>query len=401
MRRPSHFVTEQTALDGLCARWKNSGWIAFDTEFIRDDTYDAILCLVQVNDGESVYLIDPTAGVDVSGFWSLVSDPAVMVIVHAGKEDFEVCARTTGEPPRNLFDVQIAAGFVGFGYPLSLARLVQSVLNRRLAKGQTLTDWLRRPLTEEQVRYAVDDVGFLPELHRQIDERLQSLGRRSWAEEEFRRFEDPAIYRPPPEDRLFKLKGSKKLNARGLAVLRALVAWRDQWAQENNRPARGLMRDDVLVEVARRQPSEQSQLQVMRGFYQARNRKVVDGILTAIETAVATPSSAWPEPFVPREETPMMRAMLDVLTASMRAICFENDIDSDLVGSSRRLRELMDYLREGGEPPALLRGWREDFIGRRLVELLEGRSELHVSGWPEEPRLDVVSTPERASPNSD
>jgi hypothetical protein len=137
--RPPEIISKQATLDARCEEWRKAGSFAFDTEFIRDDTYDATLCLIQVTTDGTAALIDPTADVDVRVFWQLVADPAVMTIVHAGKEDFEVCLRTTGQVPRNVFDVQVAAGFVGRGYPLSLVRLVESVLKRRISKGQTLT----------------------------------------------------------------------------------------------------------------------------------------------------------------------------------------------------------------------------------------------------------------------
>jgi len=136
-------VTKQERLESLCRRWRRAGRFAFDTEFIRDDTDTATLCLVQVTLDSDVVLIDPTGKLEVAPFWELVTDKAVQTIVHAGKEDFEVCLRATGQPPRNVFDVQIAAGFVGLGYPLSLARRVNQALHQRIAKGQTLTDWLR------------------------------------------------------------------------------------------------------------------------------------------------------------------------------------------------------------------------------------------------------------------
>ena len=129
------FVTDQVRLETLCRRWRLAGRFAFDTEFIRDDTYDANLCLIQVSLNGEVVLLDPTAELDLGPFWKLVTDKTVQTIVHAGKEDFEVCLRATGKPPRNIFDVQIAAGFVGFGYPLSLSRLVSVALHRRITKG--------------------------------------------------------------------------------------------------------------------------------------------------------------------------------------------------------------------------------------------------------------------------
>ncbi len=384
-------VTDQAQMEDCCAAWRAAGQFAFDTEFIRDDTYDAALCLIQVAAGDEVTLIDPTASLDLAPFWALVTDPAVVTIVHAGKEDFDVCLRACGQPPQNVFDVQIAAGFVGAGYPLSLSRLVDHFLHRRIAKGMTLTDWLRRPLTDEQVRYAIEDVKYLPRVYQLQREQIDRLGRATWVREEMARFESAEFYRPPVQDRLFKLKGSRRLDPLGLIVLEQLVAWRDAWARERNRPIRALIRDDILVEIARRRPRRASDLEVMRGFPQARNPKVIGEILAIISAAQATPRDQWPDAFEPPDDTPMTKATLDFVSAVTRAICHEEHISHEMIGTTQRLRDLLDYLQFGREtPPALLAGWRKEFIGERLVDLLQGRAELHLSDWPRNPRITIV-----------
>lgn len=392
--RPPELVTDTAVLEQHCAAWRRAGVLAFDTEFIRDDTYDAALCLIQVGTEAGVVLIDPTPGVDLRAFWDLVTDESVTTVVHAGKEDFELCLRTSGHVPRNVYDVQVAAGFVGHGYPLSLVRLVENVLHRRISKGQTLTDWLRRPLTAAQTRYAVEDVAHLLELHERLQAEVARLGRTAWVAEEMKCFEDPAFYRAPVEERALRLRGSKKLDGLGLAVLQRLVEWRDRWAKSRNRPIRALMRDDVLVEIARRRPQSATDLEVLRGFPQARNRKVVQELLGVISEAAKLPKGEWPTPCERRDDAPMTTALLDLLSAITVAICHEEQLSRNLLGSTQRLREVLDY--QAGllpERPALLSGWREEFIGRRLLALLEGRSEIHLSGWPDNPRLKVAAHP--------
>lgn len=392
----AEIVTDQAALRRHCAEWRRAGCFAFDTEFIRDDTYEATLCLVQVAANGSVVLVDPAAGLDIRPFWDLVTDPSVTTVVHAGKEDFEVCLRETGRPPRNVFDVQIAAGLLGYGYPLSLSRLVAEVVRKRITKGQTLTDWLRRPLTPAQMRYAVEDVVHLPAIHAKLAHELAERGRTGWAAEEFGRLEDPALYQPPVRERLFRLKGTKRLDGLGLAVLERLIEWRDQWARQRNRPLRALMRDDVLVEIARRRPQRASDLEVLRGFPQSRNRRVIRELLGIIEEASRLPEHEWPTPYKVPKEAPMSRIMLDILSALTRATCEEQQVSHELVCTTQRLRDVLDYCAGlTQERPALLRGWREEFVGRRLVELLEGHSELHVSGWPSNPRVEIVTRPRR------
>ncbi len=398
MRRPElripdpELVTDQTTLEAHCKAWRAAGTFAFDTEFIRDDTYDATLCLIQVHGEDGVVLIDPVDGIDASPFWELVADPSIVTIVHAGKEDFEVCLRSTGLIPRNIFDVQIAAGFVGHGYPLSLVHLVELLMRRRIAKGQTLTDWLRRPLTEAQIRYATEDVLYLPDVYRKLSAQIAKAKRTAWLTEELRCFEEESFYRVPTEDRALRLKGSRRLDGLGLLVLERLVEWREAWARTKNRPIRAMMRDDVLVEIARRRPKKQSDLEVMRGFPQARNRKVTRELLAIIEEVSETPKNEWPKPRERHEDSPMTKIMLDLLSAVTQAICFEERLSRNLLGSTQRLRDLLEYHAGRGEKkPELLTGWRGKFIGKRLVEILEGRSEIHVSGWPDELKLDIIS----------
>jgi ribonuclease D len=387
-------ISDQRTLDAELRRWRAAGRIAFDTEFIRDETFHAALCLVQVACEGEVVLVDPAGDLRVDGFWELVCDPAVLKIVHAGKEDFDVCLRACGAAPRNIFDVQIAAGFVGLGYPLSLARLVMAVLHKRISKAQTLTDWLRRPLTKDQVEYAVDDVAHLPAIHSRLADKIEQLERSDWAREEFARFEDPAFYKPPMQDRLLRMKGTRGFDALSLAVLARLLEWRENWAREKNRPMRAMMRDDVLVEIARRRPSRPEQIEVLRGFPQSRNPRIIREILDLIQAVRKSPPEQWPSPEEIREETPMMRVTLDILSAFLRATCFNEQVDIDLVGSAQRLRDLLDFLQNPqSSRPALLSGWRRDFIGKRLVDLLEGRCELHLSGFPDSLRLEVMAHP--------
>jgi ribonuclease D len=384
-------ISTQSELDAACAAWRQAGTFAFDTEFIRDETFDAILCLIQVADADGVTLVDTMQPMDLAGFWSLVSDPALEKVVHAGKEDFELCLRATGETPHNVFDVQIACGFVGLGYPLSLARVVSGLLNKTLHKGQTMTDWARRPLTPEQLEYAVEDVRHLLAAHAKLRGRLEKYKRLEWAREEFVRFEDREHYRPPIEDRLSRVSGSGKLDALGLAILQRLMEWREKWAMEKNRPVRALVRDDILVEIARRKPTRAGDIEVLRGFPGARSPTIVRIILDLVAEARKSPPASWPEPERHRELSAVERAVQDMMVALTRWYCYENDVAYELTATTPRLRELLDHLSgEAQETPQLLTGWRAEFIGRRIEGVLRGRSEIHIGSWPKTPRIDVV-----------
>ena len=227
------------------------GRFGFDTEFVMEDRYEPEVCLVQVAVERRVGLIDPFAAIDLKPLWSLVADPDVQTIVHAGQEDLALCVQHTGKGARNVFDVQIAAGLVGLEYPLSLQKLVQSVLHIRLHKAKTLTDWRRRPLSDSQLRYGAEDVMHLPALCDALSTRLVQRNRVEWATEEFAAFENMSIYGRVEEEKLWRLKGTSTMDGRQLAVVRSVLHWRDQLAERLNRPVRGVLKDHLLVEIAR------------------------------------------------------------------------------------------------------------------------------------------------------
>jgi ribonuclease D len=383
------YLDKQADLERYCVGLRALRRFAFDTEFIRDETFEPALCLVQVATDEGVTLIDPLE-LDMAPFWDVVAAPRVVKIVHSGKEDFDVGLRTSGRLPRSVFDVQIAAGFVGLPYPMSLSRLVEQLLDRKLAKGHTLTDWSRRPLTPEQLRYAVEDVAHLLPMFEKLSRKIRAMQREAWAREEFQRFELEATYMMPPEERAIRIKGRSRLDGLGLLVLERLVSWREAWAKKKNRPIRALVRDDILVEIARRRPTERRELEILRGFPQARNVAICDEILALIREASNVPVAERPKPAERQDDGPMIGALLDLISAVVQCVCHEDRLAWSLLGSTQRLREVLDF--HAGrlkERPPLLTGWRDVFIGEHLIDLLEGRSAVSVSGWPDNIRIEL------------
>src|SRR5829696_5220991 len=189
--------------------------IAFDTEFVGEDAYRPELCLVQVATAEELFVIDPFECGPLDQFWRLLLDPDRTTIVHAGREDIRMCFFQVGKPPANVFDVQIAAGLVGMTYPIGYAGLVHDLLHQRMQKGETLTDWRKRPLTPAQVRYAYDDVKYLLPAHRKLTERLKRHRRLDWAQEEFAAAVKRAIADDATIERWRKIKGIGGLDRRG------------------------------------------------------------------------------------------------------------------------------------------------------------------------------------------
>jgi ribonuclease D len=347
---------------------------AFDTEFVGEDTYIPVLCLIQVATRDALYLVDPIAIQDVTPFWKLVADPANTVIVHGGREEVRLCRQWSGSPPGNLIDLQITAGMLGMGFPTGMASLVQTVLGHRLSKSETLTEWRARPLTLAQRNYAYDDVRYLLEINDRLNARLAELDRLEWAREEHARFvelTDPEII-AGREERWRKVKGSSQLDRRQLCLLRALHAWRETRAHEANRPVRTVMRDDLLVEISRRHPGRPGDLQMVRGL----SKKDIDGILATVEAADAIPEDQWPEVLERDSEATHVQALSGLLQTVFMAMCAEMKLAPGLTCTMGEIRDLLRCRLTGPAEPTeglLITGWRRKHVLPRLLAVLDGR----------------------------
>ena len=384
-------ITTEAQLHSLCDGLAQAGCFAFDTEFIMEDAYHSAVCLIQTATETGVALIDPLAGLNTNLFWDLIADPSIEVILHAGAEDLALCQQLTGKPPANIFDVQIAAGLVSRDYPLSLARLIQTMLGVRLHKSQTLTDWRRRPLTEAQRIYAVEDVAYLPALHHLLTERLAKANRLDWAREEFARFESPGVYDPPLKTRLFRLKGAGSLDQEGLAIASELLEVRERLAQKYNRPARAVLRDHLLLEIARHRWTLPREIRSLRGLHL--RASAIEQLAKAVKRGRALPRDRWPVLPVAVERTPEEVALAILLTAVLRDFCRAHGIAFALTASKRSIEQLVHaYTRSEADTSPLSRGWRARVAGPVLGDVLQGRASIRVIGGRRRPRLEITAS---------
>jgi ribonuclease D len=378
---PEEIVATPQELAACCAYLAACRRFGFDTEFVGEDTYHPRLCLVQVATAERLVLIDPVTVGPLDAFWQLVVDPANLVVVHAGREEVRLCQLWSGRAPGNLFDLQIAAGLVGLAYPLGHATLVSQLLGVRLAKAETLTEWRDRPLTQQQIRYAFDDVRYVLPLWERLAAQLEALGRSDWAREEFARLsasatpDDSAAAAP---EKWRKLRGLGGLDRRRLAIVRELNRWRDEVAATTNRPARTIVRDDLLVEIARRSPTRERDLEVIRGL----PRRNLVGILQAVQRARALPLEQCPEATERDVDPPQLPLITNVLTAVLGDFSGRHQLAANLVANNQDVRQLVRSRIQGGPLPAdslLTQGWRGAFVVPHLLAVLEGRSSLRVA----------------------
>lgn len=375
---PEVTVSDEYGLVDAVAHLRAAPAFGFDTEFVGEDTYRPELCLIQVSTPERLMLIDPFTCGPLDEFWALMHDPNRVVVVHAGREEVRMCRFNSGRPPVNLFDVQIAAGLIGMTYPIGYAGAVQEILGVRLTKGDTLTDWRRRPLSASQIRYAYDDVRYLLPIHARLTARLTKLNRLPWAAEEFRAFIGRATGDEVTVERWRKLKGIGGLHRRELAVVRAVFGWREQIAERQNRPARSVMRDDILLEVARRGAKNADELQHLRGM----PRFDTAGILAAVREAAELPTAECPERIVGDIDPPQVGTLASLLSVVLADLCEHRKLAPSLVCSQQDLKDLVRARLPGNRLPEdspFADGWRADAIRAALEEVLDGRTSVRVA----------------------
>jgi ribonuclease D len=377
-----HDITTDEQLRQYCQMLVCAKSIAFDTEFVSEHTYRPVLCLIQVSADDEMAVIDPIEIGDVTPFWEAIAAPGHETIVHAGRGEVEFCLLAIGRRPAQLFDVQIAAGLAGAEYPAGLGTLVAKFLGGTPPKHETRTDWRRRPLSKRQVEYALNDARYLQPLRDAIYAKLQELGRLSWLEEEMAAWQD-ALDRSMSHERWRRVSGNAGLDARALAIIRELFHWRDAEAQRRNQPARRILRDDLIVELARRGSADPTRIVAVRGLERGDLHRRVGDIAAAIQRGLDLPETECP-PRAPREQVPELSVLGQFLFAALGSICREAQLAPNLVGTPNDIREWIVHRTghsrsKSGHVPQLARGWRAEFVGRLFDDLLAGKLSIRVA----------------------
>ena len=380
---PMQYVTDQRALETLCLTLRQSPRLALDTEFVGEDTFIPRLELIQVATAATAAVIDFPA-VQASGsldvFWELVCDPKIEKIVHAGRQDLDLFATHAGQIPKPFFDTQIAAAMVGYGAQVAYANLVQRLHGTKLEKAHTFTNWSARPLSDDQIAYALEDVEFLLPIHTHLQDRLSSLGRLEWVSEEFARLESAVGEKSrEPQERYQRIRGWDTLKPKGAVVLRELAAWREAEARRRNVPRGRVMRDEVLLQLARHPPKSVHELRGLRGVHSSEVDRHGEQLLATITSALALPASAWPE--VPRERKPDPEStgIVELLQAVLKARAAEQGIAPTMLATSSDLQTLVEAKQNRSTLDVpILRGWRRQLVGDLLLQVLDGQVTITV-----------------------
>lgn len=368
-------VTKNPQLLEVCQKIDEAGRFALDLEFIPERTYAAELCLIQVATDHDAWIIDPLAVRDLKPIYERIADPKLLKVLHAADQDLEIVFNESGLVAQNIMDTQIAAGFIGFGYPIGYGKLLQQLIGISLSKSESYTDWTNRPLTPSQIEYAIDDVKHLLPMYDRIVAMLQERQRFDWVLEECKKYTQKTYYEKDRRNDFFRIKGANTLSRRGLAVLRELSDWRHDEAYRANRPLKSILQDGILLEFARRPPKDVSELQRIRGVRPDQLRQYGNGLLGAIRIGVDIPEGdlpRWPAARVPSKRDVLIA---DVLYTVLRVICFDLEIAPELVATRSVLEALVRQHNEGSLDESNLpvtKGWRHEMAGRSLIELLNG-----------------------------
>jgi ribonuclease D len=366
--RQLQYIDSAEALQAFCSRLAGVDWIALDTEFLREKTYYPKLCLLQIATPEVVACIDPLALDDLNPLLELIFDPAITKVMHAARQDMEIFFHLRGAAPGPVFDTQIAALLLGYPDQIGYGNLVREMLGVNLDKLHTRADWSLRPLTRDQLHYAADDVIYLVEVYRQLQHKLQQLGRLDWLAEDFAQLSRAELYQTHPEQAWLKVKGSNRLKGASLSVLQALASWREEQAIRRDLPRGWILRDDALFEIARHKPATAEALGKLRGLGDRLLDKFGEQLVALVVNAAGVKPQAFPGSDERVRLTPAQDALVDVMMALVRLGGARHALNPAMLAS----RKDLEKLALGAADADVLHGWRRKLVGEQLQALLAG-----------------------------
>jgi ribonuclease D len=377
-------IEKPAELAALCSDLGKSSTVYLDTEFVGEGRYYPEVGAISIATDERAALIDPLALRDLTPLFDLLLAPDIEKVFHAGRQDLAIFYEMMGRPLAPVFDVQIAAALLGYEEQISLASLVHRVTQQSLRKSHAFTDWLRRPLTDKQVEYALEDVRCLVPVHDHLVQELSSRHRLSWAREEFRGLESAARFAPADPREMFRqMRGCERLTGEELSRLREIVAWREETARELNLPVPRICLDVVLVELARRPRDTVGALAEVRGLRSDQARRFGRGMIEALNRGADTPP---PRVERPPSLPPGMEPTVDFLVLCLRSLSAEKQISPGLLANRADLTAVVFHGEEARVP--LLRGWRRKAAGEALLAALQGRATARIAPDTQRVHLD-------------
>lgn len=367
------YIEDQKSLEDFITRAASSSVLAIDTEFMREKTYYPQLCLIQMATDSEIVLIDPFCVDDLTSLQPLFENEDIVKLFHAATQDLEILLSEVGCLPKPIFDTQIAAALLGQSHQVGLGALIGVFCGTSIKKSDSFTDWSRRPLAESQMKYAAEDVAFLPELYAIMRGLLIEKERLAWLDEDFAALSDPDRFTMDPSIRYKKLKRVNQLTRKQLAAARELAAWREIQARKRNVPRKWILSDEQIVEACKREASTVSELFMVRGMKGQLSTKEAREIAGLIDRAFSMDEDSWPETEQGGQPEPNVDSAVDLMYALARVRAKENGIALQTLASHN---DLVALARGHWDDTSLMTGWRRALIGEELIDLLEGRETL-------------------------
>lgn len=347
--------------DSIASELGRHDFVGVDTEFMREKTFFAELCLVQIATGSKTFCVDPLNGHDMTEFWgALMKDTWV---VHSGRQDIEVVYQTAARMPGRLFDTQIAAGLLGYAPQMGYATLVKELFDVEIDKSHTRANWSKRPLPDAYLHYAAEDVEYLLPALDKLTEQLDQKGRLSWAEEDSAALLDPALYDIDPSLAIDRMKGARNLRGRRRAAAARLAAWRESEALRANRPRQWIAKDNALLDVASKLPEDIDALSRIEGLPAGLIRRSGKAILAAV-AASGNDETKYRPPSAPNES---QKALLKSIQKHVAECAADMGLAAETLASKR---DLTAVIIGGQRQSKVLNGWRRELVGDKLLESL-------------------------------
>ena len=366
------FIDSDALLKERCLHWLSCDVLALDTEFIRVDTFYPKAALIQVQDDQGCWLIDPLTINDWEPFKEVLESESVLKVLHACSEDLDVFAKLTGGLPKPMMDTQVALAFLGETLSVGYQRMVANWLEVALQKEETRSDWLQRPLTDSQCAYAAADVFYLYQIWPKIEQKLNQEDRMAWCLEECAQIVRLAEQTPDDEFYFLRVKQAWKLNQEQLAVLQVLAAWREQEVRERNIPRSRLLSDNLLWLIAMKLPANHMELSRIEGIRHGTIKKDGDDILELVDIARNRAQAMWPAS-LPSPIGHPYREWSKAMKKTVRQAAEANNLPPELLVKKRQLEQVLNRAIRGelNYVPDEWKGWREAIVGQPLIDLLD------------------------------
>ena len=337
----SQYINSNATLQQLCKNLQTHDWIVLDTEFIRERNYYPKLCLIQVAADDILACIDPLAISDLSPFLAVLNNPHITKVFHAAYQDLEIFYYLMDAVPSPIFDTQVAASVLGLGEQMGYARLVESLLNICLEKSQSRTDWSRRPLTQKQIDYAIDDVRYLHKIYPLMLQQLNAQQRLHWLDNDFKHLSAESTYAVDLMQCWKRVKGKQFLKGQQLAVLQQLAAWREEIAIQKDKPRRWIVSDDLLIDLSRRQPHKMDQIHTIRNIKEKHLKHYYHTWFKLIKTAQQCPEAQWPRLPTKQKASIEQELLIDLLMMLVRYQAQQHHISPLAIANRKSIAKMV------------------------------------------------------------